>query len=610
MSSAVAAQQAAIQQAFAHYQRGQWAGAELTLSSLLTRWPDQQDGVHLMGLVRAAQGRHAEAAVLYERSLTLRPKQPEVHANLGNSQRALGQTEEAIASYRRAIRLDAGFAPAHLALARALHARDDQAGAEASYRALLKLLPRSIEAHQGLGSLLNDAGRPDEAEAIERAALAFNPNPAQRAALEHNLGVSLNLQKRPAEALAHYDRALALVPDLPLADYSRANALQTLGRFEEALASYRKAIARNPLEIDAHRDFNQLLYRMDRDEEFLTSYDRALARVPSAAVLPLVKAQTLLHCERYGEALDTFERAVAVEPGNPAALDGLAIAAGHLKLYDRAIAAHERVVAQAPDAPHPWTNFAQTLLQAGDAPKALAMAEQAVARQPHDQGALAALSIAMRALGDARDEQLMRYDDFIQVFDLEPPKGYSDMAAFNTDLDAYLNSLHTDKREHFDQTLRGGTQTRDRLFGEKHELVERLRVRIEEAVGAYVQRMAAEESHPLLGRKRDGFRFATSWSSRLRECGFHTNHIHNKGWISSCYYIALPDAVSDAEGKQGWIKFGEPAFEAGLKDPIRKAIQPKPGRLVLFPSYMWHGTIPFRSSQDRTTIAFDAVPTS
>jgi tetratricopeptide (TPR) repeat protein len=36
--------------------------------------------------------------------------------------------------------------------------------------------------------------------------------------------------------------------------------------------------------------------------------------------------------------------------------------------------------------------------------------------------------------------------------------------------------------------------------------------------------------------------------------------------------------------------------------------KPRPDRLVLFPSYMWHGTIPFHDAQPRTTIAFDVVP--
>ena len=66
--------------------------------------------------------------------------------------------------------------------------------------------------------------------------------------------------------------------------------------------------------------------------------------------------------------------------------------------------------------------------------------------------------------------------------------------------------------------------------------------------------------------------------------------------------------MEDPREQQGWIKFGEPAFDAGFKEPVRRAIRPVPGTLVLFPSYLWHGTVPFHSAQSRTTIAFDAVP--
>ena len=35
-------------------------------------------------------------------------------------------------------------------------------------------------------------------------------------------------------------------------------------------------------------------------------------------------------------------------------------------------------------------------------------------------------------------------------------------------------------------------------------------------------------------------------------------------------------------------------------------IQPRAGRLVLFPSYLWHGTTPIHGSEPRMTVAFDA----
>ena len=77
------------------------------------------------------------------------------------------------------------------------------------------------------------------------------------------------------------------------------------------------------------------------------------------------------------------------------------------------------------------------------------------------------------------------------------------------------------------------------------------------------------------------------------------------GWISSSYYVDVPQSVSD-ETKDGWIKFGEPNFDIGQKP--EHFVQPKPGRLVLFPSYMWHGTIPFSGDQPRLTLPFDVVP--
>jgi Putative 2OG-Fe(II) oxygenase len=94
----------------------------------------------------------------------------------------------------------------------------------------------------------------------------------------------------------------------------------------------------------------------------------------------------------------------------------------------------------------------------------------------------------------------------------------------------------------------------------------------------------------------------------MRGQGRHVNHLHPEGWISSAYYVTVPEVTKDAEAKNGWIKFGEPSLDLALKDPIRRAVQPVPGRLVLFPSYVWHGTVPLQASSARTTIAFDAVP--
>ena len=83
--------------------------------------------------------------------------------------------------------------------------------------------------------------------------------------------------------------------------------------------------------------------------------------------------------------------------------------------------------------------------------------------------------------------------------------------------------------------------------------------------------------------------------------------MHSEGWISSAYYVEVPREVEDRGERSGWIKFGEPKFEVPGAKP-EKFVQPAAGKLVLFPSYMWHGTIPIHGDEPRMTIAFDVVP--
>ena len=94
---------------------------------------------------------------------------------------------------------------------------------------------------------------------------------------------------------------------------------------------------------------------------------------------------------------------------------------------------------------------------------------------------------------------------------------------------------------------------------------------------------------------------------RLNDGGYHVNHLHPQGWISSAYYVALPAETADERSKSGWIKFGEPRLPTPGADAAY-FVEPRVGRLVLFPSYMWHGTTPIHGPEPRLTIAFDAIP--
>lgn len=583
--------------------------AEGALQQVLKLEAEEPDALQLLGLIRRAQGQIAEAEALYRRSLAARPEQPHVLRNLGKLLDTQGRAEEAKTCLEEAVRLQPNFAEAHLDLGHVLHGLEDFAAAERCYRRTLHLQPNFLLAKQSLSGLLNDMGRADEAERLIKQVLAAGvQDKRQLAAFHQNMGVAVKLQNRLPEALQWFDSAQTLVPEIPLVDLNRASTLHKLGRNEEALEFYRRAIARNPLDIVAHRDLNFLLYQMGRDEEFTRSYDETAVFYPEASGLHLAKANLLFKAGQFERAEESYRVAISMEPGVVYCHDGLALSLAAQGKYDDAITEHQRALKYDATVGLAWANFADTLLHAGDAKEALKAADKALDAAPDDQRVLAIWGLALRALNDPRDEVLNDYENFVQIFDIEVPPGHDDVDAFNRDLSIYLASLHHDQRHPVDQTVRGGTQTTDHIFGRGHQLVDQLRTRIDAAVKTYIANMKDDAEHPLHRRRRRNYLYSGSWSTKLHDCGFHTNHVHMEGWISSAYYAHVPDAVLDEDKKEGWLKFGEPNFDAHIKDPVRRLIKPKAGRLVLFPSYMWHGTVPFQSAEERITIAFDAVP--
>ncbi|HEY3777602.1 MAG TPA: tetratricopeptide repeat protein [Rhizomicrobium sp.] len=598
-----------LEAALAHLNRGEYAQAESLLLPIASGDVSDADALQLLGVLRGLQGRSDEAENCYRQSLAIRPDQPQVYHNLGNLLRSQDRLEESVAALRECVRLKPNYAEAHLSLALALSAQRDHAGAEQSCRRALRIQPNFLLAKQCLAAELNELNRPAEAERILRQALALGVrDQTQAAALEHNLGVAMNLQRKYPEAIRYFEAAQQKAPDMPLVDYNRGNALQHAGRLEDAVACYRRALLQNPLNMLAHRDVNKLLYRLGDDANFLNSYEEASALYPEIGELAFEKGNFLFLQERHEAAREAFERAASLLPQKAGPHDALGLTFARLNDFDAAVREHEIAVKMDPTSVQVWRDYAETLLRAGAPGEALRAAERSLAIDPDEQIAIAVWGIASRLLSDPAEEAVNDYEQLVRTYEIAPPPGYGSIEDFNRHLNLYLDRLHRDRRECIDQTLRRGTQTLDNLFGAGHAPIELLRAQIDAAVADYVSRMKQAADHPMFRRRLAAFEYAASWSSRLRDCGFHTNHVHPKGWISSAYYVALPDAVERPEGREGWIKFGEPNFECGLNDPIRRVVQPEAGLLVLFPSYMWHGTIPFHSSRTRTTVAFDVVP--
>lgn len=555
-----------------------------------------------MGLIRVHQNRPEEGISLLSRSLALDPAQPHVQLNLGRALAWQGRWQEAAQAFRSALSLKPGMLDAQFELADTLHKAGALQEAEREFRGFLKTRPDFGPAKLGLGAVLLALDRSEEAEQLLAAAVAESSEPRLSAGLHCNIAIAMRCRHNHAAALEHFEQSQKLDPSRHGLDLARAQTMQDLRRLEEALDLYRQVLAREPANEAAHLAYNDLLYRMGRDDVFLTSYDQA----PHIPALQIAKANALVMAKRSAEAHAIFARLLAQHPGNLAVTAGTATCLVQMGRYGEAEVMLEGAMRRDSSNPDLAFRLCATLLRKGDPQKAAIVAERGLKLAPTDQLGLALLGSAWRMLGDERDEDLNGYDSLVRVFDLPPPEGFSSMSQFNAELAAYLGQLHPPTREYLSQSLRGGSQTAGRLFGAGHHLVERLQVRIREAVERHIAELRTDPTHPFLSRRNGAFRYRDSWSSRLTHGGYHTNHLHREGWISSCYYVRLPAVVKEGKDQQGWIAFGQPDFENG--PAARRILQPQVGQLILFPSYTWHGTLPFQGETPRTTIAFDVLP--
>jgi hypothetical protein len=335
--------------------------------------------------------------------------------------------------------------------------------------------------------------------------------------------------------------------------------------------------------------------------------DRTLQRFAADESLWATKAAIL---QGGGDARGAYA-CLAPLAARPQAPPALLLRAGLAALeFDpaTALALAERALSVVPANAAARTLRTAAWIGVGEARAALADCEALLANAPDDQYLIALQTTAWRLLGDERYPQLCDYRDLVVPRPLEPPAPWQNLAAFLADLRTSLNRLH-DPRGHalLFQSLRNGTETTQDLSRSTDPVIQALFRAFAEPIRHYLDHVGTGND-PLRRRNNGRWRFNGSWSVRLHSSGFHTNHTHPRGWISSACYIELPDCMADAQGDQGVLTFGEPGIATTPQLAAEYSVRPQVGMLVLFPSYFWHGTVPFRSNQARLTVAFDAVP--
>jgi len=396
-----------------------------------------------------------------------------------------------------------------------------------------------------------------------------------------------------------FERAHALAPADGSVLLGLAAALLAAKRIDDAIIMLDAQVAAQPAWLEGQATLARLRWMRGDHDDFAAGYERALLALPRDRSLWRARINLLIQADLYDRALAMVAAARATAGEDPL-FDALeAICTSESGAVEAAEPMFARLL------PFGYLSaalrYVRHLLRAGRPGEAATVA-QAWLADPEGDNLWPYLAAAWRLTGDPRWQWLEGDPRFVGSYDIGARLSSLEGLAER------CRGLHQRLDQPLEQSVRGGTQTDGPLFSRvEPELVELRRVIAEAVAGHIAQLPAHDPEHPLLRHQRDRpVRFAGSWSVRLTDGGRHANHVHPAGWLSSAFYLTLPAPREGDEAHAGWLMLGAPQDELGLELAPFREIEPMPGRLVLFPSTMWHGTRPFRSGE-RMTVAFDVA---
>lgn len=483
-----------------------------------------------------------------------------------------GQDQRALALYRSVLALDPTNFSALASLGVAATRNGDLAGGCTLLESAVRARPDSVEAWMALGNACARAGSPE----------------------------------RAADAFGHVVR---LRPGLAAGHLNLGNALRRSGRADDALAALRSGVALDPTLVAGHFNLGLALDECGDHAAAESAFSEALRRDADHDGARTGLGNALMHLGRTAEALACFDQVMRKSPGFPGAYHNVGVALQTLRRDAEAIVAFRTALSESPANLDARNNLIVSLIRCGLAADALAECEAYERRAPADPRALAYRAAALLELG--RRDEAAALLDFVRLAVtrmIATPPGFESMQAFNAALVRQIDAHASLEYEPAGKSTHGGSQTGEFAHGSAGAAAA-MRGAIVEAVRAYMTELRdALPAHPFVAALPTRWRLAT-WAVSLRSQGYQGPHFHPDGRVSGVYYVAVPDVVATATDGSGGLEFGRTQDAiGGDASPLLHVVQPQEGLMVLFPSYFYHRTLPFASTQPRISIAFDVLP--
>jgi uncharacterized protein (TIGR02466 family) len=374
----------------------------------------------------------------------------------------------------------------------------------------------------------------------------------------------LQKQGRLEEAIACYQAGLNIQPQDARGHFNLGTALRDQGMLAEAVSSYQRAIALFPNYADAHNNLGETLRDQGNMTEAIACYQQTLALNPAHLQANYNMGEFLYLAKRFDEAIPHFEASQ---------LDDWQAR----KLYCL-------YQAQQFDA---FKTFRDSLMQQG----------------PHTAPFIATLSTHYSINHHEADP----YQFCPNGFDFVYHRSIPELAPGSSLLTDLLTAIEeTAIAERKQARLTNGKQSAGNLFKRPETVFRQLGELVKRTFAEYHQHFKGADC-ALITHFPEQLDFTSSWYVKMQQGGHLNAHIHEIGWISGAVYLAMPETETEQEGAFEYGTHGDDYPQTHADFPTAY-VKPKVGDIVLFPSSLFHRTIPFNAKAERICVAFDLKP--
>lgn len=364
-----------------------------------------------------------------------------------------------------------------------------------------------------------------------------------------------------------------------------------------------KGVASSPDRLGNWLILGRTLFALGEFQEAATHLREAVSILPSSAELRLLLATTLIAQDLFEEALPHAEAALAITPEDVGARRLVVELIASLQHGDRARLDMDGVAEASPTR----SDLIEMQGMSLGPMSTLELCDAQLAKNAAHTNAKYLKAIALAVLGRAEEARsLVGLDTLVELCELPTPAGYADQRSFRDALAREIRANPTLASDPRGKATRDGLQTRH-LRQADAVAVEALLDQIRKAVEAYVLRLDASGGAFAVGQPEKVQLYA--WAVIYGSEGRQRAHHHPGAWLSGVYYVTAPRLRGEHTYRGALIMGALDPEKHSFEPPWgTRKIEPVPGRLVLFPSYISHSTEPSGVDGARISVAFDVIP--